>query len=98
MQAARPQGSRRGARAAYDAFDREPQVPNAVPSRGLPFVVFGFAVGAPEQTASLRAELARVVDGLASAESGVPSHLYEPRPRATRPGAGGPRPAALSEN
>ncbi len=52
-------------RALGGAFDREPKVPNAVPSRGLSFVVFGFAVGAPEQAESLRAELARVVDGLA---------------------------------
>ncbi|MFJ7495100.1 FAD-binding protein [Streptomyces sp. NPDC097727] len=52
-------------RALGGAFDREPVVPNSVPSRGLPFVVFGFAVGAPDRADSLRAELARVVDGLA---------------------------------
>ncbi len=52
-------------RALGGAFDREPQVPNSVPSRGLPYVVFGFAVGASDQAETLRAGLARVVDGLA---------------------------------
>lgn len=46
------------------AFDREPVVPNAVSSRGLPYAVFAFAVGAPDQEETLRADLARVVDGL----------------------------------
>ncbi|MFG2356881.1 FAD-binding protein [Streptomyces sp. NPDC048521] len=52
-------------RALGGAFDREPAVPNAVSSRGLPYVVFAFAVGAPDQADTLRADLARVVDGLA---------------------------------
>jgi FAD/FMN-containing dehydrogenase len=52
-------------RALGGAFDREPAVPNAVSSRGLPYVVFAFAVGAPDQSDTLRADLARVVDGLA---------------------------------
>ncbi|MFJ3672542.1 FAD-binding protein [Streptomyces sp. NPDC090106] len=52
-------------RALGGAFDREPRFPNSVPSRGLPFVVFGFAVGAPEHTEQLRADLTRVMDGLA---------------------------------
>ncbi|MFF3503240.1 FAD-binding protein [Streptomyces sp. NPDC003247] len=51
-------------RALGGAFDREPEVPNSVPSRGLPYVVFGFAVGAPDHAEQLRAELARVMDGL----------------------------------
>ncbi len=51
-------------RALGGAFDREPAVPNAVSSRGLPYVVFGFAVGAPDQEEALRADLAKVVDGL----------------------------------
>ncbi|MFB9831722.1 FAD-binding oxidoreductase [Actinoallomurus acaciae] len=46
------------------AFDRPPAVPNAVSTRGLPFVVFAFGVGAPDQAISLRARLARVVDVL----------------------------------
>jgi hypothetical protein len=52
-------------RALGGAFDREPEFPNSVPSRGLPYVVFAFAVGAPDQAATLRADLARLVDGLA---------------------------------
>ncbi|GGJ67336.1 FAD-linked oxidase [Streptomyces brasiliensis] len=52
-------------RALGGAFDREPAVPNAVSSRGLPYVVFGFAVGAPDQEESLRAGLKKVIDGLA---------------------------------
>lgn len=52
-------------RALGGAFDRQPRVPNSVASRGLPFVVFGFAVGAPDHAERLRAELTRVVDGLA---------------------------------
>ncbi|MFJ4622357.1 FAD-binding protein [Streptomyces sp. NPDC088812] len=51
-------------RALGGAFDREPAVPNAVSSRGLPYVVFGFAVGAPDMAARLRGELGRVMDGL----------------------------------
>lgn len=52
-------------RALGGAFDREPAIPNSVPSRGLPYVVFGFAMGAPDQAEALRGELARLVDGLA---------------------------------
>jgi FAD/FMN-containing dehydrogenase len=52
-------------RALGGAFDREPEFPNSVPSRGLPYVMFGFAVGGPDQVEPLRAELARVFDGLA---------------------------------
>ncbi|WP_225859193.1 FAD-binding oxidoreductase [Streptomyces albicerus] len=52
-------------RALGGAFDREPEFPNSVPSRGLPYVVFAFAVGAPDQAETLRADLARLVDGLA---------------------------------
>nr|WSX75260.1 FAD-binding oxidoreductase [Streptomyces sp. NBC_00899] len=52
-------------RALGGAFDREPEFPNSVASRGLPFAVFGFALGAPDRAEELRAELARVMDGLA---------------------------------
>lgn len=52
-------------RALGGAFDREPEFPNSVPSRGLPYVMFGFAVGGPDQAEPLRAELARVFEGLA---------------------------------
>ncbi|SEO71771.1 FAD/FMN-containing dehydrogenase [Actinacidiphila rubida] len=52
-------------RALGGAFDREPATPNAVPSRGLPYLVFALAVGAPDRAEAMRADLARVVDGLA---------------------------------
>ncbi|MGW3498647.1 FAD-binding protein [Streptomyces sp. NPDC001020] len=52
-------------RALGRAFDREPAVANAVPSRGLPYLVFALAVGGPDQAETLRADLAKVVDGLA---------------------------------
>lgn len=52
-------------RALGGALDREPAVANAVPSRGVPFVVFAFAVGGVDQADELRAELAAVIDGLA---------------------------------
>ncbi|WEP00951.2 FAD-binding oxidoreductase (plasmid) [Streptomyces sp. FXJ1.172] len=51
-------------RALGGAFDREPEFPNSVASRGLPYVVFALAPGAPEDAEQLRAELERVVDGL----------------------------------
>lgn len=57
-------------RALGGAFDREPANPNSVPSRGLPYVVFGFAVGAPGRGEVLRADLAKVIDGLAPWSSG----------------------------
>ncbi|MEU5088340.1 BBE domain-containing protein [Streptomyces sp. NPDC021356] len=52
-------------RALGGAFDREPALPNAVSTRGVPFVVFGFAVGGADQADVLRGGLAEVVDGLA---------------------------------
>ncbi|MGW0302680.1 FAD-binding oxidoreductase [Streptomyces anthocyanicus] len=51
-------------RALGGAFDREPKVPNAVSVRGVPFVLFGFAVGGGDQADDLRQQLARVTDGL----------------------------------
>ncbi|MGW4600292.1 FAD-binding protein [Streptomyces sp. NPDC004457] len=51
-------------RALGGAFDREPAVPNAVSSRGLPYVLFAFAVGAPGHEDALRAGLAELIDGL----------------------------------
>jgi FAD/FMN-containing dehydrogenase len=46
------------------AWDREPAVPNAVPMRGLPYVMFAFGVGSPDQAEELRASLAAVMDGM----------------------------------
>lgn len=47
------------------AFDREPAVANAVSTRGVPFVVFGFGVGGPDQAELMRGSLAAVIDALA---------------------------------
>jgi FAD/FMN-containing dehydrogenase len=46
------------------ALDREPAVPDAVPNRGLPYQLFGFGVGGPEQAEELRGALAGLIDGL----------------------------------
>ncbi|MFJ3288702.1 FAD-binding oxidoreductase [Streptomyces sp. NPDC086669] len=46
------------------ALDREPEVPNAVSSRGLPFVLFGFGVGASERGEFLSAELEEVMNAM----------------------------------
>jgi hypothetical protein len=48
-------------RALGGALDREPAVPNAVPTRGVPYVMFGFGVGAPDQADELRGWLDRMV-------------------------------------
>jgi FAD/FMN-containing dehydrogenase len=47
------------------ALDREPAVPNAVSSRGVPFALFGFGVGGPDQADLMRSSLAGVIDALA---------------------------------
>ncbi|MFJ2645189.1 FAD-binding oxidoreductase [Streptomyces sp. NPDC087420] len=47
------------------AFDQQPAVPNAVATRGLPFVMFAFGVGPPDLADQLRGRLAEVVDGMA---------------------------------
>ncbi|MDX3240044.1 FAD-binding oxidoreductase [Streptomyces sp. ME03-5709C] len=72
------------------ALDREPAVPNAVSTRGLPFVLFGFGVGAPDQAAYLREELdelmgamepwadrRRMVNFLSTEEATDPERLSE---------------------
>ena len=46
------------------AMDREPEVPNAVPTRGLPFVMFGFGAGGPEQEDLMCGYLAKVIGGM----------------------------------
>jgi hypothetical protein len=46
------------------AMDREPAVPNAVPTRGLPFVLFAFGVGGPDQEDFLRGYLTKLISGL----------------------------------
>ncbi|KUN18596.1 FAD-dependent oxygenase [Streptomyces antibioticus] len=51
-------------RALGGAFDREPEFPNSVPSRGLAYVAFASVVGTADQADELRGELTRVFDGL----------------------------------
>ena len=46
------------------AMDQEPAVPNAVPTRGLPFVMFAFGVGGPDQEDLMRGYLAKLISGL----------------------------------
>jgi len=46
------------------AMNREPAVPNAVPTRGLPFVMFAFGVGGPDQQDLMRGYLAKLISGL----------------------------------
>jgi FAD/FMN-containing dehydrogenase len=48
-------------RALGGALDRQPAVPNAVATRGIPFVVFGVGVGGPDQGKVMRAYLDKVV-------------------------------------
>lgn len=52
-------------RALGGALDRAPAVADSVPSRGLPFQLFGFGVGAPEEAARLRTALDDVMATLA---------------------------------
>jgi FAD binding domain/Berberine and berberine like len=46
------------------AMDREPAVPDAVPTRGLPFVLFAFGVGGPDEDDLMRGYLAKLISGL----------------------------------
>jgi FAD/FMN-containing dehydrogenase len=52
-------------RALGGGFDRPPAAPDAIATRGVPYVVFGFGVGDIEQADLLRGQLAALVDGLA---------------------------------
>ncbi|GAB7046960.1 BBE domain-containing protein [Catenuloplanes indicus] len=52
-------------RALGGALDRQPEPPNAVATRGMPFVLFGFGAGGPEALPELRGYLARVMDSVA---------------------------------
>ncbi|GAA0458872.1 FAD-linked oxidase [Paractinoplanes deccanensis] len=51
-------------RALGGALDRAPAVPDAVPSRGLPFQVFGVGAGGPDDLPRLTAALDRLVEAL----------------------------------
>jgi hypothetical protein len=46
------------------ALAREPAIPDAFPTRGLPYQLFAFGAGDPDQADALRGQLARLVDGL----------------------------------
>ena len=46
------------------ALDREPAIPDAVPSRGLPFQLFGFGVGNAEEIAVHGAYLRKIIRAL----------------------------------
>ncbi|MEU4679125.1 FAD-binding oxidoreductase [Micromonospora sp. NPDC023737] len=48
-------------RALGGAFDREPEVPNAVPTRGVPYVLFSAGMGGPDQAEVLQSWLERMV-------------------------------------
>lgn len=82
-------------RALGGALDRGPRVANAVSMRGIPFVVFGFAVGGADRADDLRRDLAKVVDGLApwAADRGMVNFLspdeaaHRGRPGRVRAGA-----------
>lgn len=52
-------------RALGGAWDREPQVPNAVATRGLPYSLLGVAVGPVSQEQGLKASVAELLDGMA---------------------------------
>ena len=43
------------------AMDPEPAAPNVMPTRGLPFVVFAFGVGGPDEEELMRAYLAKLI-------------------------------------
>ncbi|WP_239083423.1 BBE domain-containing protein [Asanoa ishikariensis] len=52
-------------RALGGAWDREPAVPNAVATRGLPYVLLGVASGEVSQEQRLKRSVAELLDGLA---------------------------------
>jgi FAD/FMN-containing dehydrogenase len=51
-------------RALGGAWDREPAAPNAVPTRGLPYVLLGVAVGPASEEEQLKRSVAELLDGL----------------------------------
>lgn len=66
-------------RALGGAFDLEPPVPNAVATRGVPFAVFGFGVGGPDQASQMRGSLEKVVDRLRPwSDARVPPNFLSP--------------------
>ena len=51
-------------RALGGAWDREPAVPNAVATRGLPYVLLGVAVGPLSEEQQLKESVAELLDGM----------------------------------
>jgi FAD/FMN-containing dehydrogenase len=51
-------------RALGGAWDREPAVPNAVATRGLPYVLLGVAVGPLSEEQQLKRSVAELLDGM----------------------------------
>jgi FAD/FMN-containing dehydrogenase len=51
-------------RALGGAWDREPAVPNAVATRGLPYSLLGVAAGPLSQEQQLKASVAKLLDGM----------------------------------
>jgi Berberine and berberine like len=51
-------------RALGGAWDREPAVPNAVATRGLPYVLLGVEVGPLSQEQRLKKSVAALLDGM----------------------------------
>jgi hypothetical protein len=51
-------------RALGGAWDREPVVPNAVATRGLPYSLLGVEVGPPAQEQQLKKSVAALLDGM----------------------------------
>jgi FAD/FMN-containing dehydrogenase len=51
-------------RALGGAWDREPKAPNAVPTRGLPYVLLGVAVGPLSEEQQLKRSVAELLDGM----------------------------------
>ena len=51
-------------RALGGAWDREPAVPNAVATRGLPYVLLGVAVGPLSEEQQLKGSVAELLDGM----------------------------------
>jgi hypothetical protein len=52
-------------RALGGAWDREPAVPNAVATRGLPYVLLGVEVGPLSEEQRLKESIAALLDGMA---------------------------------
>jgi FAD/FMN-containing dehydrogenase len=55
-------------RALGGALDREPAAPNAVSTRGIPYLLFGLGVGGPEQADQMRGYLDRIVQELGTVD------------------------------